>query len=280
MPLWYLQTLLTYTPFSTINATYCHDIAEILLKVVLSCNPITYNIYYTKPIFSLQVVPNIDCPHCVLRARYNAHKPGETIFYQCADIKIQKSDSINMGPIRSLPPLSQSFDPEYRNLKKKFDMLRYKHRNGPQISVPYLVGFSFNPFQKSIVDLVNISVETGYPYHVHQYDMNIETSIKGIEKQRVDNHRERQPETEKYMYDGIGGINSMGNVVGLLHTGTPDEMIDVFVEFDLNQRGKIMHSSVLTDTGGPINAIIPYETDRYYTFSILPGTKQGNVYFV
>jgi hypothetical protein len=53
-------------------------------------------------------------------------------------------------------------------------------------------------------------VETGYPYHVHQYDMNIETSIKGIEKQRVDNHRERQPETEKYMYDGIGGINSMG----------------------------------------------------------------------
>jgi hypothetical protein len=33
--------------------------------------------------------------------------------------------------------------------------------------------------------------------------MNIETSIKGIEKQRVDNHRERQPETEKYMYDGI-----------------------------------------------------------------------------
>jgi hypothetical protein len=60
---------------------------------------------------------------------------------------------------------------------------------------------------------------------IGQYDMNIETSIKGIEKQRVDNHRERQPETEKYMYDGIGGINSMGNVVGLLHTGTPDEIL-------------------------------------------------------
>lgn len=247
---------------------------------MLSSKSIIYHIYYTNPIFPLQVVPNIDCPHCVLRARYNAHKPGETIFYQCADIKIQKSDGRNIGPIRSLPPLSQSFDPEYRNLKKKFDMLRYKHRNGPQIAVPYLIGFSFNPFQKSIVDLVNISVETGYPYHFHQYDMNIAASIKGIEKQRVDNHRERQQETENYMYDGIGGINSMGNAVGLLHTGTPDEITDVFVEFDLNQQGKIIHSSVLTDIGGPINAIIPYETDRYYTFSILPGTKQGNVYFV
>lgn len=34
------------------------------------------------------ITPDVECQHCVLRARYQSHKPGETTFYQCADIAI------------------------------------------------------------------------------------------------------------------------------------------------------------------------------------------------
>jgi hypothetical protein len=36
-------------------------------------------------------VPNVDCPHCVLRMRYAPNKPTEGIFYQCSDITIRSA---------------------------------------------------------------------------------------------------------------------------------------------------------------------------------------------
>lgn len=34
------------------------------------------------------ILPNVDCPHAVLRVRYISNKPTEPVFHQCADISI------------------------------------------------------------------------------------------------------------------------------------------------------------------------------------------------
>ena len=58
---------------------------------------------FTYPI----AVPNIDCPHCVLRMRYQSQNPTEndrgTTFYQCADVAITKSDTV-----RDLPKVHEA----------------------------------------------------------------------------------------------------------------------------------------------------------------------------
>jgi len=50
----------------------------------------------TQTNFTLSVpIPNVDCEHCVLRMRYISNNPTENdrgmIFYQCADVKVEKS---------------------------------------------------------------------------------------------------------------------------------------------------------------------------------------------
>lgn len=51
----------------------------------------------TQTNFSIKVaVPNVDCDNCVVRLRYLSQNPTEndrgTTFYQCADVKVVKSD--------------------------------------------------------------------------------------------------------------------------------------------------------------------------------------------
>ena len=53
------------------------------------------------------VVPNVDCEHCVVRLRYVSNNPtedhgGGMIFYQCADVAVEKSES-NTNTIESSP---------------------------------------------------------------------------------------------------------------------------------------------------------------------------------
>lgn len=44
--------------------------------------------------FSIPVsVPNIDCPHCVIRVRYHPNKPTEPVFHNCADVAITRGSS-------------------------------------------------------------------------------------------------------------------------------------------------------------------------------------------
>ena len=49
----------------------------------------SHQLNYTVP----AIVPDMDCQWCVLRVRYVPHKPGEDIFYQCADMAIYKTDA-------------------------------------------------------------------------------------------------------------------------------------------------------------------------------------------
>jgi len=53
----------------------------------------------TQTNFTVSVtVPNVDCPHCVVRMRYISNNPKEddrgTVFHQCSDVSVAKQDSV------------------------------------------------------------------------------------------------------------------------------------------------------------------------------------------
>ncbi|XP_063403697.1 uncharacterized protein LOC134687376 [Mytilus trossulus] len=233
---------------------------------------------HVKNFTTIVVLPNIDCDHCVIRARYNPHKPGETIFYQCADIKIKKSDGLSQTPPMSLPPLSQSLDPEYRTVRKKMDVLRYRNRFGPKMDKQYIFGLSYNPFDKAIVNFMNISLTTGYPKYFDGVDLVI---IESKLKNDVTKRKSTTRETEKifgYICAAIGAINSRGDYVGLFH----DEKLDDDLAFNvmvINLHGENTEFYPIKALKAPINAILPYSNGSFYTFSIAEGSDAGDYAF-
>lgn len=65
----------------------------------------------TQSNFSLSVtVPNVDCDHCVMRLRYLSNNPteGNTLFHQCADVTVKKSDAASLpAPTTAVSPSTQ-----------------------------------------------------------------------------------------------------------------------------------------------------------------------------
>lgn len=178
----------------------------------------------------------------------------------------------------SLPPLSQDLDPQYRSIGKKMDVLRHRNRFGPKIEAPYLIGLSYNPFDKEFVYLVNISLSTGYPNQINGYNlMVIEAGMKSHSSPKQKRHRTTTlPDKANYIYDGVGTMNVIGNYVGLLHTGSPDDVNDILIEFDLIRDGRDVETLTVKGTDAPINAVLEYSNGLYYTFTIKEGADKGN----
>ncbi|CAG2241130.1 unnamed protein product [Mytilus edulis] len=82
---------------------------------------------------AIVVLPNIDCAHCVIRARYQSHKPGESIFYQCSDIVIKTTQS-EPEQEKPNPPPQQDLDTQTGKTREMEEFyiniaLRQKQRN-------------------------------------------------------------------------------------------------------------------------------------------------------
>ncbi|XP_033641584.1 uncharacterized protein LOC117301664 [Asterias rubens] len=107
---------------------------------------------YTLPL----TLPDIDCPHCVLRTRYIAHKPGETPFLQCSDITIQSSKSAGLVTEDIQSRSSPSFINKLLGTRSK-----------PSVDVPTtapsatLYGFAWNAEKSGGSMFVTVDTQTG-----------------------------------------------------------------------------------------------------------------------
>eukprot|EP00058_Branchiostoma_floridae_P011601 XP_002597089.1 hypothetical protein BRAFLDRAFT_105037 [Branchiostoma floridae] len=107
------------------------------------------------------VMPSVHCSHCVLRFRYNSHKPGEQIFYQCADIAIKNltvktaSQQLNNLPVKSptipQPPPNPTTMPGSTRL----------------------YGFSYSELDTLQCELVSVDAVTGAVYPVKTFDFGV-----------------------------------------------------------------------------------------------------------
>jgi len=92
--------------------------------------------------FSIPIsVPNVDCPHCVIRVRYHPNKPTEPVFHNCADVSIVSS---------SAPP------PTFGSV---YGMARYA--SFPQLPVADLVQVDYDGSLLPVVSSIGIRSEPG-----------------------------------------------------------------------------------------------------------------------
>ncbi|EDV23529.1 uncharacterized protein TRIADDRAFT_58259 [Trichoplax adhaerens] len=119
---------------------------------------------YTVPI----TIPNINCSHCVLRIRYNSHKPGEQTFIQCSDVSFSHKKS-NDDHHEAEEEVYQGWK-EWRSQrmtlpKQASDYLKFaallSDRFSAASSGNYIYGISASPFDLDEANYVKIDTATG-----------------------------------------------------------------------------------------------------------------------
>lgn len=232
---------------------------------------------HRKNYTAIVVLPNIECEHCVIRARYQPHKPGESTFYQCSDITIKRS---NVQPqhteINILPP-PQERDPQYQAVVKKFDILRRKHGKPHQIDQHCLIGFSYDRLNPFDAFLTSVNLLTGESSIMEEFYININDQRK-LKR----NGNRVMTDNGDFVYDAISAINSNGNLIQLYHEGDTADLVNDFVmEVDLKHPGDIIkRATIVNGLGYPISSIMPYAEDSYYTLTLADRLVKGQFNFV
>eukprot|EP00052_Salpingoeca_macrocollata_P031233 m.322274 g.322274 ORF g.322274 m.322274 type:complete len:542 (+) comp26676_c0_seq1:124-1749(+) len=108
--------------------------------------------------------PNVECAHCVMRVRYNAHKPGETTFRQCSDFALVAASSTPVL-VRAQQKMVQQ--PSTRRVLAQNDAGRAAFaafdRTFPltkQAAADTLLGVSFSEVDATTADLVSVDTST------------------------------------------------------------------------------------------------------------------------
>ncbi|XP_060084721.1 uncharacterized protein LOC132563984 [Ylistrum balloti] len=214
-------------------------------------------------------IPDTPCDHCVIRARYQSHKPGETIFYQCADVKVIKLPV----PIKKAY-LSVPMDPNFRTLRMA-SQLQMNYPMNEYTDAPfYLQGLAYNEFEPERLDFVNISVELGFVQPLNQFNI-------GVDLTRTRERFATQP--LEFIMDGITALNpAESEMLTMYHKGgaMDDVASDVMVLYTNN--GKLeLTTSLHGFDGVPISALEYVKPRTYVSFGIQEdNTKAGTFHFV
>lgn len=178
-----------------------------------------------------------------------------------------------------IPPIQtllapQEFDPQYRAVVKKYEMLRTKHdmKTGV-IDSHCLIGFSYNPMDPGDGFLMSVNVMTGAPDILEEFYIVIALR----EQQRPKQVKQIGDDHGNFVYDAISAINSKGNLINLYHEGaTADVVTDFVMEVDLKHPGDIIkRAKIVNGPGYPISTIMPIADDRYYTIILVDRAKDG-----
>ena len=207
-----------------------------------------------------------------MRARYNSHKPGEEIFYQCADVAVlqQAKDDVSKG---------RNYHPEHRDIIKKMDKLnsfttRAKYDPTPRMS---LRGFSYTPLDPNNLYFVNVTME-GEVIPFGRFDMGIDFMSKRVHPGQNRFAKQTNSYTAPFLLNSVVTVSAFNNLVGIYHEGSIDDPAATYVEFDTHQGTLAYKSRISNWDGHPFSGIIYYKTiNGYITFSIQSQGDQGNI---
>ncbi|KAK3098617.1 hypothetical protein FSP39_021257 [Pinctada imbricata] len=233
-------------------------------------------------------IPKKECIHCVIRARYNSHKPGEDTFYQCADVTIEDASILRYESSRPHLPL-MSDDKKYKSAVRKLNKLHSLQNNHIPQPIPNvnmsMRGFSYSPMDKT-VNFVNVTLD-GHVITFGQFNFGLNFKVSTNKKYGFSNPMyiydkdSTIPAMEPYLLDSIMTVNSFNNMVGILHAGSMDEPSAMYVEFDTHQGTWIYSSLISKYDGYPYNGIVFNENNGFYnTFSLQGNNSHGYEFVV
>ncbi|WAR08253.1 hypothetical protein MAR_018211, partial [Mya arenaria] len=209
-------------------------------------------------------IPDMECEHCVIRARYNAHKPGETPFLQCADIQISKMAkntktlklSRSRYDQRKLLPLKRAL-----KLKKFYDS---KYKTEKESSGTTLYGFAYNPFEPHRSHYVSVDTVSGKLEMLQSYAFGLDDPSGGRDA--------------KFIADEVIAINNWRNTSTVLMHPTGTREIAASVPYTIGSlNGSLVEYGGLFDfDGNAVNGLSWYTDGSSAAFRILPSDKEGS----
>ncbi|XP_052811867.1 uncharacterized protein LOC128239310 [Mya arenaria] len=209
-------------------------------------------------------LPEMECNHCVIRARYNAHKPGETTFLQCADIQISKTAkktknmkiSGSRSDQRKLLPLKRAL-----KLKRFYDS---KYKIEKESSGATLYGFAYNPFEPHRSHYVSVDTVSGKLDMLQSYGFGIDDPSGGSDA--------------IFIADEVIAINNWRNMsTVLMHPfGTRETAASVHYTIDFTNGSLIEYGGISDFDGHAINGLSWNTDGTSVAFRILPPDENGS----
>lgn len=220
---------------------------------------------YTVPV----VVPDIECERCVIRARYSAHKPGETTFYQCSDVAVKRTRHTPQSDIKASKEV-----PDDGNLREVARYIATRHTYmsdepiQPSADTSGLYGLTCNPLESAhMCGFVRIDPYTGI------------ISKIGGEHYGVDAAGPLPSDLNPgpYILDQVVAHPGHGSnlVYYLLHSGTVDDNSQSVIAVKTDDGG-VLQTYPLKDVE-PVNALIMTGSENI-AFQIYPDKAEAGSY--
>ena len=238
-------------------------------------------------LFVLQMMPNMSCDHCVLRARYNAHKPGETIFYQCADIRIVAAFQDDAS--ERLEYLLDEQDNKYINRVMELSKVKQTKRQHiskfmgkSQALKPVFYGFAFNPFHTDVSHYVSVDPMTGETKKIQELDFGVDVSVprsqKSVMGNRMTMRSGNNAPTIKYIMDSVLTLDPFrGTTVLMLHdTGDLDEQAKVLLQLGI-KNGSVVTDPIYQFNVCSPNALVIESAGSYLAFCMWPSAQKPGI---
>ena len=218
---------------------------------------------FVKLMFMFQKIPDMSCDHCVIRARYDAHKPGETPFLQCSDIKIVQSTSSNNQVLlrqNQNPPKDKNLEPLKRALR-----LQRAHPTNVN-SKRLLYGFAYNPFESGETNFVSIDTETGKIGRISKFRFGIDSYTAKTKDGYLG-----------FMLDEVVGIDNYRNTTTVvLHTsGGVDDVAKRLYTIGSTNGTMVQEADLFQFKGGAINALSWYVGETMAAIRLQQTDKEG-----
>ncbi|XP_046346789.2 uncharacterized protein LOC124127434 [Haliotis rufescens] len=211
-------------------------------------------------------VPDMECDHCVIRVRYNAHKPGENTFYQCTDVRVTKTQGTQLLP--QLPPYGKN---EHICLHKALQLISPPHRRTTDGVTFYGIMYSRN--QPDVANYVGVDAATGAIADITTLKYGV-----GFSSGRLGDVN------ANYIADGVAAVDPPRGITVMMNhllSSSLDAPASTMLELGTNNGTVVRHGNVLGFDQRPFSAVVYQSFGQYLTFSIEEETtKPGNYYFV
>ena len=213
------------------------------------------------------------CDHCVIRARYNAHKPGEQIFYQCSDVMIKSQSSNDALKYKPKVPIGK----EHAHIRRMKALRRQTSKKYSKRFVDVntmLYGFAFNPFEQDRSHYVSINPITGITNVLNSYDMGIDSSTY---RNMTNGKLLRDDKVGHFFVDEIVAIDYGRNTSSfLVHTNpSRDAPATRLMTMGTMNGSMVEHADIFQFNGSAINGMSWYTFGVSLAFRLQPAEKEG-----
>eukprot|EP00048_Salpingoeca_helianthica_P015086 m.224955 g.224955 ORF g.224955 m.224955 type:complete len:530 (-) comp16590_c0_seq1:123-1712(-) len=203
--------------------------------------------------------PRINCAHCILRIRYVPHKPGETTFYQCADVAFRIPKEYN--PPAAQPAILDKADSRVSALLARSKNAKTEKLDDDHPHLQFLINDWWNNDASNVFTVDTVS---GALYRHEFYPF-------GIRRRSA-----AKPPATSFFLDQIFAFDKPNNISYYIVHETGDW--DAIPAMLVRVQDEAMHLRTLSNFTSPINGIVVLDSHTLLALMIVPAAGKAGFY--